>query len=441
MTTDTSDYLSTARNMRELAASFHLALKQNFLLLTAAFGGMLDAFGMGILCFVLGGASWLIERRLSVRDPASVLLLLCGLALSVIPIFSDIERTANASLLALLPLLVTSIFYLLYSLQKQPFAALFALAAPLPLLRRHHTRLWLSLQGLTVAFWWLLPDAAFTPSVVVLALAGLVFHAYLQLVGIGPDWKSPQRRRMGEFRFEQVEKRYDTLKPLYDLFIKEMTPAFNEGDRLNNKPHDEIVRMKMESDQKKWKYGTFFAAYHEDRLVGTISCQLDSSEGRIPVEYITSQPMNLDRMRDYGPVAELGRMSVAAEYRMSGEVMAGLIMCATETALANNACFIVLQAVVKTARMYSKMGFVSIRDEPVINQEYGTPMKLFAINLAGQAGTSNAYKDNVGQEFSVYVLHRFTWRQILRAAFSKPSRQKRVSELGLQELPALAEFP
>src|SRR3990167_1439201 len=295
-------------------------------------------------------------------------------------------------------------------------------------------------HAIVAAFWLLLPDHYFAALAAVIAVEALILHCYLQLVGVGSFWQGPVTRQLEEFRFVRVEKDFAKLKPLYDLFIKELTPALKEGDRLHDKPHEEIVQMKMQSDQKKWKYVTFYAAYHGDKLVGTVTCQFDSNERQLPVEYITSRPMNLDKMREYGPLAEFGRLSVAEDYRMAPEVLGGLIMCATETALAHDACFIVLQAVAKTARIYSKMGFAPILEESVTNLEYGTPMKLFATNLATQAGARNAYRDNMGHLFSPYIMHRFVWRQIVKIMLRAHTQQKRVSDLSTQELTAMAEF-
>lgn len=440
MTADTSDNLSAGINLRELASSAHFALKQFFLLLTAAFSFTLDLQTLGLVCIFLGGASLLIERRLSVRDPASIILLLCGLALCLLQWLPAVNSVLPANFLPALPFVAVFTFYLGYSLLRQPFAELFAQVPALPALRRQHTQLWLIQYAVVAALWLLLPAHYFAALAAVIALEGLIVHGYLQLVGVGSFWQGPVTRQLEEFRFVRVEKDFAKLKPLYDLFIRELTPALKEGDRLHDKPHDEIVQMKMQSDQKKWKYATFYAAYHGDKLVGTVTCQFDSNERQLPVEYITSKPMNLDKMREYGPLAEFGRLSVAEDYRMAPEVLAGLIMCATETALAHDACFIVLQAVAKTARIYSKMGFAPILEESVTNLEYGTPMKLFATNLATQAGARNAYRDNMGHLFSPYIMHRFVWRQIVKIMLRAHTQQKRVSDLSTQELPALAVF-
>src|SRR3990167_1591048 len=440
MTADTSDNLGADLNMHELASSAHFALKQFFLLLTAAFSFTLDLQTLGLVCIFLGGVSLQIECRLSVRDPASVVLLASGLVLCLPQGFSAAQQALPADYLRALPFVAVFTFYLGYSLLRQPFAELFAQVPALPALRRQHTQLWLIQYAIVAAFWLLLPDHYFAALAAVIAVEALILHCYLQLVGVGSFWQGPVTRQLEEFRFVRVEKEYAQLKPLYDLFIKELTPALKEGDRLHNKPHDEIVQMKMQSDQKKWKYATFYAAYHGDKLVGTVTCQFDSDERKVPVEYITSKPMNLDKMREYGSLVELGRLSVAEDYRMAPEVLAGLIMCATETALAHDACFIVLQAVAKTARIYSKMGFAPILEESVTNLEYGTPMKLFATNLATQAGARNAYRDNMGHLFSPYIMHRFVWRQIVKIMLRAHTQQKRVSDLSTQELTAMAEF-
>lgn len=440
MTAETSDNLSAGINLRELASSAHFALKLFFLLLTAAFSFMLDLQTLGLACVFLGSASLLIERRLSVRDPASTILLLSGLALCLLQWLPTVQSALPANFLPALPFVAVFTFYLGYSLLRQPFAELFAQISSLPALRRQHTQLWLIQSAAIAALWLLLPAHYFAPLAAVIAVEALILHGYLQLVGVGSFWQGAATRELEEFRFVRVEKEYAQLKPLYDLFIKELTPALKEGDRLHDKSHDEIVQMKMQSDQKKWKYATFYAAYHGEKLVGTVTCQFDSNERKVPVEYITSKPMNLDKLREYGPVVELGRLSVAEDYRMAPEVLAGLIMCATETALAHDTCFIVLQAVEKTARIYSKMGFAPILEESVTNLEYGTPMKLFALNLAAQSGTRNPYRDNMAHHFSPYIVHRFVWRQIVKTLLRGRSRQKRISDLSTQELPALAQF-
>src|SRR3990167_625669 len=141
MTADTSDNLGADLNMHELASSAHFALKQFFLLLTAAFSFTLDLQTLGLVCIFLGGVSLLIERRLSVRDPASVVLLASGLVLCLPQGFSAAQQALPADYLRALPFVAVFTFYLGYSLLRQPFAELFAQVPALPALRRQHTQL------------------------------------------------------------------------------------------------------------------------------------------------------------------------------------------------------------------------------------------------------------------------------------------------------------
>src|SRR5690606_38885722 len=150
-------------------------------------------------CVVLAGASRLIELRMSIRDPAFYILLACGLLFCALdlaampPAENTMHYFAAAAIFALL------LFYFIYSITRQPFTFLYGKVQGIPLLRRQHGLMWLSVYAVAALILLLLPGSM-VPMLILVMLACLG-HGYLQLVGVGAVWRSARQHRLGEFEF------------------------------------------------------------------------------------------------------------------------------------------------------------------------------------------------------------------------------------------------
>lgn len=435
-----TDNLKIDNHFRELTASIYLAAKWAAGLISIGIAASFGATALGMVCIALAGIAWLLEARQSIRDPGNWVLLICGLLLLVLD-FTIGQRNPNANEhLAALPLIALFGFYGLYSVFRQPFTFLYEKVQHVPRLRNQHSHWWLGIFSVAALFTLILPPSLQSWGIAGIALVGFAGHLYLQLVGVGNAWKPVTVRKVGEFEFRRIPNTSADLKPLYELYVKELMPSLQEGSKFVPTTVEKLVEEKMRSDMPFWPQTAFFAAYHNDKLIGTKSCQFDAPSQKLPFEHGHSHPLSLNRMREIGKIVELGKFCVAEHYRMSPEVFAGLLICTTELAMSRDTTFIVLQSVVRSARIYSKMGFALITQEPVTNQEHGVKVQLLVKNITSEGETNNPLMDNVQDHFSQYILCRFVWRQIVRKVASQLTRRPVPVSIPTRDLPGLAVF-
>ena len=435
----------SARNLKqeshlfELASSLHLALKLSILILALVWFAT-TPLALGLICILFAVITRLVERRLQIQDSAYLVLAGCGLFYGVLALSGIGVNLDNGTRLWIFPIAALFIFYLAYTLRRQPFTQLFAGIDSIPVLRQQHSALWLTIYGATTVAWLFMPAGALPWLATLLALTGLIMHLYLQLVGVGPAWEPIRERHMGEFRFVRVHNNDKELEPLYSLYVKELMPSLMEGDRFHNAPESHIVQEKMQADRSSWNSMVFFTAYHNQTLVGTLCCQFDNPSGPLPFENSHSQPLSLNKIREIGGIVELGKFCVAEDYRLMPEVFSGLLLCAVEMSLSRGVAFVVLQSVMRSARIYSKLGFALMTKEPVTNLDHGVKVQLLAKNMATPGDVSNPIMGNAEGNLSQYVFSRFVWRQILQSILGRTLKKTLPSSVSSQDLPALAEF-
>lgn len=392
--------------LAELMASASLAAKFLSLFMVLAFtastGGALA--GAMLLVWVL---AWrLLEQKQAIDDPAFTVLLAMGGFELLVGVITD----NSAGFLLSVPLIVCSAFYGWYSSTHQPFANCFAKAANLVQLRQQLSQIWVVVLAVAAVCSVILPLSAADYWLWLAGFAGVGGHVWAQFFAPGKVWESDESKVLGDFVFRRLPADAAGLKPFYDLYYGELTGLL-EGAGIDAKTYAE---KKFEQDRSAWHDMGFFAAYHNDRMVGTCACMFDVAGQRFPVEDSHSLPLSLDSLRKMGGVAELARLCVVDEYRMSPEVLAGLMLLAMEYVMSRRVSFIVLQATAKSARMYSKMGFSLLRPETVCPLDFVADLQLFVKNLVVQEKKLNPIVGNLGQQFSPYVLGRYSWYQIYR---------------------------
>ena len=418
----------------EMASSSLLALKLSGLMLAISWFGD-TPFALALICIVFATGARLIERRLDVQDESYRVLVISGLVCVVL----SWTNLASTGFVRAIPLVALFLFYLVHSMKRRPFAELYAKVDGIPVLRQQQSTLWLEIYGVSALMWLLLPGAAvwITP---LLAIGALVAHGYMQLVGFGPAWEPSAERQMEEFRFVLIANTEQGLEPLYRLYVKELMPTLVEGDSFHSTSQEEIVRKKMEMDRPLWPHMLFFAAYHEDKLVGTLSCQFDNPPNSLPFEDSHSQPFSLDRIREIGSIVELGRFCVAEDFRLMPEIFSGLLICAVEFIMARDVAFVAVQSVLKSARIYSKMGFMTMTKEPVTNLDHGVKVQLLMLNMAARGDADNPIMGNATDLLSQYVFCRFIWRNAARATFGQFANRTFPANVRRQDVPGLVVF-
>lgn len=415
----------------DIYSSGYLAFKFSSMMILMSFAGAVGAEFLAIVCVLLALAYMCLDRFLSVEDNGWIVLLSGGvLTIITAHLFS---KASSMPLLAI-PVSVVLLFYVVYSSAIQPFANLYAKVDGIPILRLQHTRLWLT------AFFMLLIAALVLPGGVVrwvsllLSFAALGGHVYLQLFSRGKHWQPLSTRNQSEFEFIKVPVDAESLKPIYELFVKELSPALFAGSPSSA----EMVANKMMNEVESWKKTVFFAAYHGERLVGTFACRFDAPGVRLPFEKTKIFQADLDPLREIGAVSEFGKFCVDEEYRLNPEIFAGLLVCASEEVLSRHVPFIAVQAEVKTSRIYKKMGFTQLTKEPAIHVEGFFEVHLLVKNLAIEDQTPNRLIGNIEEYISPYVFYRFVWRQILNTVIATMRGKLSPAALAPQELSVLA---
>lgn len=435
-----TENLKVDHHLSECVASLYLASKWLVWLILIATTATAGALPLGLTCIALACVAWVLEARQSIRDPGNWVLLSCGTALLVLEfVLAPISHTASDHLAAL-PLIALFGFYSLYSVFRQPFAFLYAKVQHVPRLRHQHSHWWLVLLSVAALFSLILSPTVQPWAIAGVALSGFIGHAWLQQVGVGSAWTPATERKVGEFEFRRVPNTPEDLKPLYELYVSELMPSLQEGSKFVPTPVEKLVEEKMRADMPFWPQIAYFAAYHNGQLIGTKSCQFDAPGCKLPFEHGHTQPLSLNRLREIGNIVELGKFCVAEKYRMSPEVFAGLLICTTELAMSRDVTFIVLQSVLRSARIYSKMGFATMTKEPVANLEHGVKVQLLAKNITAEGQSDNPLMANVQEHFSQYILCRFVWRQIARMAISRITHRPVPVSVPTRDLPGLAVF-
>lgn len=435
-----TDNLKVDHHLSECVASIYLASKWFVWLILIAVAAAAGALPLGLTCIVLALVAWVLETRQSIRDPGNWVLLACGPVLLVLNfMFVPLNGTALDHVAAL-PLIALFGFYSLYSVFRQPFAFLYAKVQHVPRLRHHHSHWWLAVLSVAALLSLILSPTLQIWAIAGVALIGFIGHAWLQLVGAGSAWKPVTERKVGEFEFRRIPTTPEDLKPLYELYVTELMPSLQEGAKFVPTSVEKLVEEKMRADMPFWPQIAFFAAYHNGQLIGTKSCQFDSPGCKLPFEHGHTQPLSLNRLREIGNIVELGKFCVAEQYRMSPEVFGGLLICTTELAMSRDTTFIVLQSVLRSARIYGKMGFTTMTKEPVANLEHGVKVQLLAKNITAEGQSDNPLMANVQEHFSQYILCRFVWRQILRMAASRITQRQAPVSIPTRDLPGLAVF-
>lgn len=420
-------------HFNELYASAYMALKMASMILLTAWGSAAGAEYLAAVCIVLALAYKGLDGLLAIKDNGWFALLGAGFLAAAVHLFAS---PFGPAMLAV-SLGIVFLFYLLYSIKVQPFANLYAKVEGVPALREQHTWLWLvTLGGLLIASAVL--SAEFTRWIALcLALSAPAAHVYLQYFARGKHWHPSSSRQLSDFRFVRVPGDAEHLKPIYELFVKELVPILGP-EIIGTRSEADIVASKMKADVASWKHTVFFAAYHQERMIGTMACQFDQRDDRLPFEKTTLFQANLDGIRDIGGVSEFGKFCVEEDYRLNPEIFAGLLLCATEEILTRHIPFIVVQAVLKTARIYTKMGFTQLTKEPAAHFENGLKVHLLVKNLAVDDQTPNRLTGNLEEHFSPYVIYRFVWRQILGTVIATALGKKSAATVPPQALTTLA---
>jgi hypothetical protein len=384
------------------ATMYLLPLSVSFLVLFALYGGVVG-----------------IERHYQVWSPISLSLLCLSLALyfghgaleeAGYEIYSPVILFGNLFLVGALLMLL-----------GRPATSFYSGKRGLPALHNKTSLLWVALYGAAAVAAWMTARYPFLFCVIpVLMLAGAVLTLRWQLVDMGAAWRRPLAFTQGRYRFEQIANDSPQLELFYQHFVREAMPAIRAGNGPASLSYAQFVDLKMSEDAVGLNKTTFFLAFEGDTVVGTISCMHDSPRYGLSFESGHSGPIDLQRIRRYGRVMEIGRLSISKEHRLGQDLIQGLMRCAIEFAFERDAAFLVTQSYLAARPIYQKIGFQALSEKIVHQNAVGVAVQLLVLNLARRLICEEDAKPIAGKLqdiLSPYLAERYFKRQALRALF------------------------
>ena len=182
---------------------------------------------------------------------------------------------------------------------------------------------------------------------------------------------------------------------------------------MRRKIDKEAIIREHQASNRKWQ-GDFlpFLAFADDRPVGGICIFFDHEERGLPIE--GEARIDLKPWRRVGPVAEVGRLGVLRRYRISPVLLKGLFKCVIEAAAERRVHFIFNDSFDFQAKMYEKIGFKALHDEPYVSGDehstgYGLKVLPMMMDLAGMVrlDTPGGMAADMRDILAPYVMERF----------------------------------
>jgi predicted GNAT family N-acyltransferase len=375
------------------------------------------------------------ERRFKVWSPISLALFMVSIALCVGQSTLD-----EAGYEIYSPVILFGILFLVGAallMLGRPATSFYGGELGLPELHWKTSMLWVGLYASAgfagwmmvryPFFYWLLPA---------LMLAGAVVTLKWQLFDMGSAWRRSVFFTLGRYQFVQIANDSPQLLLFYEHFVREAMPAIKAGIGPKNLSCEQLVDLKMAEDAAGLNQTTFFLAFQDTKVVGTISCMTDGASKRLSFENGHSSPIDLQQLRNYGRVVEIGRFSISKDHRLGQDVIQGLMRCAVEFSLEKDASFLVTQSYLAARPIYRKIGFQAL-DEKIVHQRgIGTAVQLLFFNLTRRLICDDELKPVAGKLQSIlspYLAERYFKRQALRALFY-PRQAWQLSDSALSAL-------
>lgn len=268
---------------------------------------------------------------------------------------------------------------------------------------------WISLSS--PALFWLVPCVSGV---------GVALTFWWQLVDMGPAWRRARCFYVGNYRFEQVTANQQNLLPFYRHFLREALPAVRQGTDDPTLSGEALLERAMTLYADSWHKATFFLAWQDNEVVGTIYC-VAGNHLPLGFEDAYAPPFSLQTLRQYGRVVDINFFSIAKQHRFGQDLIQGLLRCAIEFAMENDACFLITQAYESALPVYKKIGFITLSDQ-IVQTRLGVPAALIGYNLARRAVCKTEQQEvssKLQEVMSPYVMERYFKRQVIRTLLGR----------------------
>ena len=321
--------------------------------------------------------------------------------------------------------LAALIFALL--LAGRPFTAFYSGRAGFPPLHRTMSLMWGGLHfaaGLAALL--LIPGPGFLYCPLGLMVLGVLATIWLNFVSMGSAHERQPRFELEGYSFREAvspEDREIFYKVIADAYRADLQKALGMRRKLDTQA---IIREHRASNARWQDDFLPFLAFSGERPAGGICIFFDHKERGLPIE--SEAGIDLAPWRRAGPIAEVGRLGVGRRHRMNPVLLKGLFKCVIEAAAERRVHFIFNDSFEFQARMYEKIGFTALRDEPYVSPDehstgYGLEVLPMMMNLAGMVrmDVQSSTSTDMQGVLAPYVMERFfkhlTVREMLDVPF------------------------
>ncbi len=377
-------------------------------------------------------ALWAYERRIGVASPITRVMTAFYLIFALAR-----DRFEDPSWMAWFsPTVYWTLAALIFALllAGRPFTAFYSGRAGFPPLHRTMSLMWGGLHfaaGLAALL--LIPGPGFLYCPLVLMVFGVLATMWLNFVSMGSAHERQPRFELEGYSFREAvipEDREIFYKVVADAYRADLQKALGMRRKLDT----QAILREHRASNAKWQDDFLpFLAFSGERPAGGICIFFDHMERGLPIE--SEAGIDLAPWRREGPIAEVGRLGVGRRHRMNPVLLKGLFKCVIEAAAERRVHFIFNDSFEFQAKMYEKIGFTALRDEPYVSPDehstgYGLEVLPMMMNLADmvrmdvQSGTST----DMQGVLAPYVMERFFKHLTVREMFNVPFLPKRNAE-------------
>ena len=269
----------------------------------------------------------------------------------------------------------------------------------------------------------LMPDLYFLVIPMILMLLGAIGTIVLHFISMGRSFRRQKSFLLGDFHFQQVQSEDD-----FHLFYKTISEAYRRdlqkiaGSKYNIST-DQIEAEHRRSDAKRKNHIVPFLVFRKGTPLGGICLFLDHHNEGLPVEH--EAKISVDKLRAYGSLVEVGRLGILPNFRLNRVILLGLFKCIIEFAAEIRATSILTDSFSWQIKLYSKIGFIPITNDPYISKNNSTGYGLSAqplvldlenmVRLEEQNTTSHEVQDIL----QPYVIERFFKQLVLKKIIEK----------------------
>ena len=408
--------LLTKETPEDYSTTFWLLLSLIFVAATFVLILFVPAFYSIPLCFTAAAYMVYAEHKRNIHSPITISLAILYPVLYVL-LLTNHPYSAYFGLGVFGWLTIVGVTLLL---MKKPLTTLYAQGKGDMRLHYIISSIWAASWALSfLTAYLLMPDIWYliAPFCITIATFGLIIYlTYFD------RWLLTRREKeftLGEYTFRQLSYPSKDFDDYIDFYARHMSEEV-----LQDPENYQMLRDAAHKYDAEAKAKIPFGAFHKGTLVGTCAIALSTREEKHPVEERT--PVSFENVRKMGPIADLGRLVIAKNYRERPDVLRGLLKGVIEVAMEKDMVFFMSEVFRTGTTLHSRLGSTPLfkRSHPhytVTFEPFGAVILLFN-NLAAtvflgkeKLNSSTQLADIINQ----LLAEGWIKRQVIRHAFSR----------------------